>query len=113
MSVLDEKAEFAVREANALTGNREAVIDPATIVGAIQIIISLVKLYRECKKSPEDASKSMRSPGFFAKRRLKKLAKKNPPPGMTSAQAYEAFLVTGGTMTPSEVSDLYADLRCQ
>jgi hypothetical protein len=93
--------------------NPTVAIDPATIMAIISVIIQVVKMYRECKKSPAQAKESMSSPGFLNRWKLKRLAKSavaDQGASVSADDVYNGVLRHGGRVTISDVTQLYQEV---
>lgn len=71
-SVSQEVFQKVALDYNAKSGNKEAVVDPATIALFAQLILDLVAKIRECRKSNAEVGQTIRNPGLFQKMSLKR-----------------------------------------
>jgi hypothetical protein len=107
--VYEEKAKLLVVRAKGLDDDQMAFIDFASVKLGILLLKEIIALYRQCKKTPAQATKEMRKPGFFARRRLKKLvAGQQLPEGVTPKEMVKAVLAVGAGTTEDEVAEMFA-----
>jgi hypothetical protein len=107
--VYEEKAKLLVVRAKGLSDDQMPLIDFTSVTMGIAILKEIIALYRACKKTPTQAVKEMKRPGFFARRRLKKVVEAQKlPPGTTAKEMVKAALEVGTGMTEADVKEMYA-----
>lgn len=95
-------AKYAPQEGLAL--------DPASIILIAELVFELVKLWKECKKKPEDALNSARSPGVFDKLLFRRMLRKElgrKEFQNSGERLLEAFAGVGAELTLEDVKELY------
>lgn len=75
MSKLDEIAGKTAVHYSSVSGNREAALDPATILSFIEIITKVVEMLKGCRQNPTTAANTVRNPGLFARIRLRNVVR--------------------------------------
>lgn len=109
MAKLNDIAAKAAVNYSEVSGNKEAAIDIATIATFAELIIKVVDMLKECKKTPTTATDTVKAPGLFARLRLRSLVKDN----MSRAdfrdhgeQVIEALQKTGKGLTSEDLKQL-------
>jgi hypothetical protein len=100
VGIFEEKAALVMEEMP------KSAISPETLYLIVQLLIEVIKLYRDCKKSPQALS-SMRSPSFMDRWRFRKLAKVHFA-GESSA-VVEACYKMAKNLTLSDVDRMYEE----
>lgn len=110
MSTIRMKAEQIAAEAGR---SKKLGIDPATIAMlidiAIKVVTALVNAYRECKKKPDEAAASMRSPRLLERRRLKKLVRQHATDEVSVEKLHQAAIKVAAGVTDAEVEQMYGE----
>ncbi len=110
MSLLEDKANLIAGDAK---GEMPTVVfDPMTILAIISVIVQVVKLYQECKKTPTEAKDAMASPDFFHRWRLHRVVRQalsEQHSDETVSAVVNSTLKQGQTITVDEVTQLYAE----
>lgn len=113
MSVIQQKAtEVAMNMApENPDGPTKTFIDPGTIILIGQVIWGAIKLYRECRQTPEQAAVNMASPGWWTRRKLWRLVKEQVPADQDREAVYDEILRSGKFVTPDEVTQMYREVE--
>lgn len=98
MSILEDKAA-----AVASHGSTEVVVDPATILAIINILIQIVKLYQSCQKTPAEAKAHMSRPGWLSRLRVRRMVRDLKDPERVA----EGLLHQGKILTVEEIEQLF------
>ncbi len=112
MSLLEEKANLIA--ANARGENPTVAVDPATIMAIISVIVQVVKLYRECQKTPSEAKTAMESPNWINRWRLRRIARQSLARSHSDesvSSIVNGVLKQGKDVTVEEVSQLYNEAQ--
>lgn len=115
-SVFDNTALFVARNVQRQKPN--AVVDITTLIPIIvDVMREVIILYKNCKKSPSDAQKNIRSVvdggllGWFSRRRLMRIilgaASNKLQAGISYDEIYNALLLYGSMVDVNEVRELY------
>lgn len=111
MALLENKALQIAGEAKG--GEMiEVAIDPITIMAIINLIVEIMKMFKDCKKTPTEAKVTMSSPNWIQKWRLrgmirqelKKHGSKEDPNAVLNS-----ILNQGNSLSVQEVAILYAE----
>lgn len=96
--------------------NPTVFLDPATIMAIIGIIVQIVKMYRECKKSPAEAKAHMADidgwGGWWSRRKLWRAAKnyvRENDSSVSVEEVYEGLLRHAKKVTISDMTQLYME----
>jgi hypothetical protein len=95
-----------------LSGNAEAALDPATIGMYAQLILQVIEMFKACKSTPKAAADTAKSPGLFARMRLRSVVKDNMSRDEWRSHGphvVQALLDSGLETTPDEIASLYSD----
>jgi hypothetical protein len=112
MAILDDKARDLTTNVNNLSGGPEGLLDPATISLGLDLLVSAIKLYKQCNRPATAAAQEMRSPPFFARRRLRKLIRlKQLPANISEDNLFQAALQIGIHLKDPDVHEMYSDAR--
>jgi hypothetical protein len=85
-------------------------LDPASIILIAELVFELVKLWKECKKKPEDALSAAHSPGVFDKLLFRRMLRKElgrKEFQNSGERLLEAFAEVGAELTLEDVKELY------
>lgn len=104
MSLLEDKANKIVAEAKG--ENPVVFVDPITILTVISVIVQIVKLYQSCKKTPEEVKKSMESPNWIERWRLKRIVRKSIKSNEDVNGIVNGILKQGKDITVEEIVQL-------
>ncbi len=113
MSIIQQKATEVAMNVSPENpdGPTEVFIDPATIALVVQVIIGVVKLYRECRQTHEEAAFNMQEPGWWTRRKLWRLVKEQVPADQDREAVYDEILRSGKTVTPDDVAQMYQEVE--
>jgi hypothetical protein len=110
MSLLEDKANLI---AGDVKGDMPTVVfDPMTIMAIISLIVQVVKLYQECKKTPTQAQEAMASPNWIHRWRLRRMTRQalsENHSDETVGAVVNSTLKQGKALTLDEVTQLYAE----
>jgi len=109
MSAIKNINELAVH--NFSDGNFG--FDPASITVIIEVIVQVMKMLQDCKKSPKESSDILQRPTVLQKFLLRSRVKRT-----MGRQSYakdgstveKALFTTGKTITADQVAEVFADL---
>ena len=115
MAVSEEMAYLVAADIKG-EDNPTVVVDPSTIMAIISVIVQVVKLYQECKKSPAQAKDHLSGinglRGWWSRRKLWNLAKQEVQRTNSSASAedvYNGLLRHAQKVTISDMTQLYLE----
>ncbi len=110
MSKAEKIATSAALNYSAISGNKQAALDPATILSFLQMIMQVVDMFKSCKQPAATAVSTVKNPGLFARLRLRGLVRDS----MSRADFRDhgehiisALLKTGHNLTLEDVNELY------
>lgn len=112
MKASERIAKNIAIEYAGISGDREAAIDPATVLVFIQLVMEIVNRIKECKKTPKDGAEMMQSPGLFQKMMLRKIVKDDMGRQDFRAKGENviaAILKHGRNINEQEVLELYQE----
>lgn len=104
MSIIKFKAEKVFSETKPTVA-----FDPMTILTIISVIAEVVKLYRDCKRSPQETAQAMHNPGWLQRLRLRRIVRQNVKNDQDLVET--ALLRQGKDVTSEEVSLMYKELE--
>jgi hypothetical protein len=73
--LLNKVAANTAIKYGGLSGDKEAALDPATIMVFAELILKVMELFKNCKATPKSAAETMKKPGLFARMRLRSVVK--------------------------------------
>jgi hypothetical protein len=114
MSKFQEKAE-AISADMGDGGVSTVALDPFTISVIVQVLSELVKLYMQCRKTPAEATVSMRDPGLIERWRLRRVIKKHLDDdevhGVMGSKLFSAVLRSAAAVSADDVAAMYKELE--
>lgn len=117
MSVIQDKANAIAADMQQNQAVRHLAIDPFTIMAVVGVIIDLVKLYIQCKKTPQQTAASMQNPGVIERWRLHRVIRHHvdyPEAHAALGQPlFNSTLKVASTVTEDEVNGMYTEVQQQ
>lgn len=113
MSKTDAVANLVAQNYSKLSGDKEAALDPATIYGFVGLIQEVISLFKNCKATPAQAVKSMKSPALGQRLSLRRLVRQELGRKDFRAEGdkvVDALLASGGNLTEGDVQALYNEV---
>lgn len=77
MSVIERLASDVAADMAQTDKIKVFAIDPFTIGIIVNVITELVKLYMQCRKTPQDTAASMQDPGLIERWRLRRVIRQH------------------------------------
>lgn len=111
MSLLEDKAMQIAGEAK---GDKmvEVAIDPVTIMAIISLIVEVVQMFKNCRKTPAEAKVTMSSPNWLQRWKLRGMVRQElKKQGSTDDPntVLNSVLNHGNSLSAQEVATLYAE----
>lgn len=110
MSLLEEKAQQIAFDSEGT----EVFVDPATILSIIGVIIQIVKLYKNCRKSPEEAKYHMDNIGWWNRWRLRRMIRSSIKKNKSASDAekvYDGVLSHINKTSKEDMDKLYKEVN--
>lgn len=114
MSILEDKANAM---AGALVNRRvkEAVaLDPAMILMLMELIMGLLKMFQDCRKTPAEVVQSTKRLGIIERWQLRRAIRQSIADdemhGYVGRQLADAAAEVAQSLTAAEVEELYAEV---
>lgn len=110
-NTLDTLASKTAANYSGLSGNKDAALDPATIATFAELILKVIEIFKGCKSTPKAAADTAKSPGLFARMRLRNLVRDSMSRSEWrdhGSHVVNAILKTGETTTAEQFQSLYA-----
>ena len=104
--------KFAVKY-SSLSGDKDAAIDPSTIMVFLDMILGIVEIFKGCGKTPAQALASTHSPSLWDRLVLRRIVKQDMTRSEFKARGKElvdALLAGGKEVTEEDVKDLYNEV---
>lgn len=116
MSVLQDKSRLIAMD--AIRNGPGSVTDPTTVITAVVSIITMImKLYKDCKKTPAQAVSDIQSAaagglwGWFQRRRLWRVIQNHDiPQNVSQLDVYNATLKMGRGTNTGEVAAMFREV---
>jgi hypothetical protein len=109
----NDLAQKAALNFGKLSNDKEAALDPATIITFLQLILSLVGQFKDCGKNPAAVVASSKNPGLFQKILLRRAIRDdlgNKEFRQHGNDIIDALLATGKDVTEADVVELYKEV---
>lgn len=109
----EEVAKWAAAKYSHLSGNKEAAIDPATIVTFAELILDVIAKIKECRGNTNDGLSLVNDPGLFHRMSLRRVVKSSLSPRDFRSQGdniISALLDTGNDLELADIEDLYREV---
>ena len=113
MSKSQELAAKAAAKYSNRSGEVEAALDPATILGFVDLILTFVELFKGCGKTPTDAVITSKNPGLFHRLKVRSVVRDNMTRKEWRADGQhivEAILSTGKEASTADWEALYQEV---
>jgi|SRR5579859_2022741 len=112
-NIIEQKANQIAADMEKNGVQYEIVVDIMLVLTIISIIVGLIQVYQNCKKTPAQAHQSMIKPGVLEKWRLRKIAKaKIDDPEMydhINIKLINSIINVGKTLTIEDVQKMYQE----
>lgn len=106
-------SEIAKRYANE-SGDSQAALDPATILGFVNLVKDLITMFKDCKKTPSEAYTNIRSPNLGHRIVLRRIVKQELGRADFKAngeKVIQAFFESKDSITQNDVENLYSESK--
>jgi hypothetical protein len=115
MSVIEAKANNAASELAQTQGiDNSVALDPATILALLEIIMQVMKMLQNCRKTPENALLVLRNPSIMERWALKRIVKRvvddEDVHKLYGRQFLNSIVSVGHSCSLDEVTNMYKEV---
>lgn len=114
MSVIERLANDVAADMAQHEPIKKFALDPFTISIIINVITELVKLYMNCRKTPQDTAASMQDPGLIERWRLRRIIRQhvddNEAYDRLGGNLFKSTLNVAKTVSENEVEAMFEEV---
>ncbi len=111
--MLQDFSTDIAKEYSDKTGNADAALDAGTLLKILEIVSSVITMFKDCQKTPAQALAIAKKPGLWQRLLLRNAVMNHVGRAnfrQSGNELMESVLLSAGKLNKNQVAELYAEV---